>query len=236
MIEPLVILPGFMQDARAFMPQLVHLGADRPVILMPPAAGDSIEQISLAYLAQLPESFAVLGHGLGGYVALDLLRRIPQRISRIALIGTDALPERPSDAAARERRLLAARAGQLDEALAGDLPGTALAETPWRDEVRALALDMGMAMGLEAYLRQSRLMQRRPDQQMTLRQVKVPALILAGAADTLLPPRRAEFLAGLMPFGRMELVEGAGHLLQLEQPEAVSAILRDFLAGPLLLR
>jgi pimeloyl-ACP methyl ester carboxylesterase len=66
--------------------------------------------------------------------------------------------------------------------------------------------------------------------------VRVPALILAGQADTLLPVRRQEFLAGLMPFGRLQVIEAAGHLPQLEQPEAVTEALRDFLAGPMMLR
>lgn len=236
MNEPLVIIPGFMQDARAFMPQIVHLGSGRQITLLPPCGGDTVELVSLGLSRQLPQSFALLGHGLGGDVALDLLRRMPDRVSRIALIGTDPLPEGPAGAARREARLVAARAGRLEAALREDLPETALAATPWRDEVLALVRDMGLELGLDSYLRQTRLMQRRPDQQKTLRRVKVPALVLTGSEDSLVPPRRAEFLAGLAPFGQLIRIEGAGHLPQLEQPEAVTAALRAFLAGPMLLR
>ena len=236
MTEPLVVLPGFMADARGFLPQIVHLGADRPMLLRLPTGGETVEQIAQGLLAHLPPRFALLGHGLGGDVAIDILRRLPDRVSRIALVSTDPLPEPPAVAAAREPRLVAARAGRLAEAIRADLPETALAATEWRDEVLALVQDMAAGLGLDCYLRQSRALQRRPDQQRTLRNVRVPALIIAGAADTLVPPRRQDFMAGLMPFGQLVLIEGAGHLPQLEQPEAVSAALRDFLAGPLFLR
>ena len=235
MTEPLVILPGFLCDARAFMPQIVHLGLDRPIILILPQ-GETVEQMSLNAIRDLPRRFALLGHGLGGDVAIDILRRLPEAATRIALVSTDPLAEPPATAAARESRLVAARAGRLAEAIAGDYPAAALADTEWRDDVLALMQDMGLGLGLDTYIRQTRAMQRRPDQQKTLRKVKIPALILAGAADTLVPARRQDVLAGLMPFGRCKVIEGAGHLPQLEQPEAVSDALRDFLAGPMLLR
>lgn len=236
MTEPLVVIPGFMQDARAFMPQIVAIGKERQVILLPLTGGDTIEQISQHWARHLPPSFAILAHGLGGDLALDLLRRMPERISRMGLIGTDPLSEGPSGAALREARLVAARAGRLAEALAEDLPRDALADMPWRDEVMDLVQDMALGLGLPIYERHIRLMQRRPDHQKTLRRVKIPALVLTGAKDSIVPPRRAEFLADLMPFGQVQRIQDAGHLPQLEQPELVTAAFRAFLAGPLLLR
>lgn len=232
MSEPLVILPGFMADARGFLPQIVGLGLDRPVMLLMPAGADTVEQISQSLLADLPDRFALLGHGLGGDVAVDLLRRLPERVTRIALVATDPLSEMPALAAQREARLVQARTGRLQAALEADLPLNALAATPWRDEIRALLIEMGLGLGPEVYLRQTRAVQRRPDQQKTLRRVRVPALILAGRSDPVVPLRRAEFLATLMPQGRLQVIEDAGHHPQLEQPEPVNAALAAFLAGP----
>lgn len=61
----------------------------------------------------------------------------------------------------------------------------------------------------------------------------MPTLILAGEADTIVPRRRAEFLAGMMPQGCVEVIREAGHLPQLEQPEAVTRALETFLSGRL---
>ncbi len=234
-MDPLVVLPGFMQDARGFLPQIVHLGQDRQIVL-PRMEGETVEQMSLSAIRDLPRRFALVGHGLGGDVAIDILRRLPEAVTMIALLSTDPLPEPSAIAAGRETRLVTARAGRLAEALANDTPVAALADTEWRDDVQALVQDMGLGLGLDTYVRQTRALQRRPDQQRTLRKVRVPALILAGAEDSLLPPRRQDFLAGLMPFGRLQVIEAAGHLPQLEQPETVTEALRTFLAGPMMLR
>lgn len=235
-MEPLVVIPGFMADARGFMPQIVELGRGRPILILMPLKGDTVEQISLALTPELPPKFSLLGHGLGGSVAIDLLRRLPDRVTRLALIATDPLAEPPAAIAAREARLVSARAGRLADALGEEIPARALAGLPWRGEVLALMQDMGLGLGPEAFRQQTRAMQRRPDQQKTLRKVRVPALILAGEADNLVPLRRQEFLSQLMPFGRLQVIESAGHLPQLENPEAVNAALGDFLAGPLPLR
>ncbi len=235
MTEPLVILPGFLSDARGFLPQIVHLGPSRQIVL-PQMQGDTVEQISLAAIRDLPRRFALLGHGLGGQVAIDILRRLPEAVTRIALVSTDPLAEPPATAASRESRLVTARAGRLAEAAAGEYPESAFADTDWRPEVMALVQDMAAGLDVETYVRQTRAMQRRPDQQKTLRKVRVPALIVAGETDPLVPARRQEFLAQLMPFGRLQVIPAAGHMPQLEQPETVTAALREFLAGPMLLK
>lgn len=231
--EPLVLIPGFMADARSFMPQIAELGASRPMILLSASLGDTVEKIVAEVGPMLPPRFALLGHGLGGNVAIEILRRHPEAVSRIALIATDPLPEPPKLAAEQEVLLVAAKTGHLTDCIARMLPATALHDAPWRDEILALVQDMAATLGIDQFQRQLRVMQRRPDQQKTLRKANVPTLILAGEADTIVPRRRAEFLAAMMPHGCLEVIAGAGHLPQLEQPEAVTKALQTFLAGKL---
>lgn len=234
--EPVVFIPGLMADARLFLPQMVRLGAARATHVLLPTMADTVEQMSEMALSGLPATFALVGHGLGGDVALDILRRVPGRVTRLALLATDPLSEPPQVSAAREARIVAARSGRLAEAIAEEIPASALADTPWRDEIMALLQDMALGLGEGVFLRQSRALQRRPDQQKTMRRIKLPALIIAGAADSIVPQRRSEFTAGLMPFGKLLMIANAGHLAPLEQPEAVSEALEAFLSGPVLLR
>lgn len=231
--EPLVLIPGFMADARSFMPQLAMLGADRPVILLTPGLGDTLEKIASEIAPHLPPRFAVVGHGLGGNIAIELLRKRPEAVTRIALISTDPLPDTPQRAAEHEALLVAAKTGHLQACMAQMLPPTALHDAPWRDEVMALVMDMAENLGPTQFRRHLRVLQRRPDQQKTLRKVHVPTMIIAGESDTLVPRRRAEFLAAMMPQGCLEMIADAGHLPQLEQPEAVTKVLQTFLAGRL---
>lgn len=236
MNEPVILIPGLMCDARLFVHQINHLSRRRPVMLAMPTPGATVEEMSQTVLNAAPARFALVGLGLGGDVALDVLRRGLERVTRIALMSTDSLAEAPQVAAAREARMVAARAGRLVQAMAEEIPAAALANTPERAAVLDLIRDMALSLGEGVFLAQSRAMQRRPDQQKTMRRATVPALILAGAQDTLVPMRRHEFVAGLMPFAKLQLIENAGHLPPLEQPEVVTEALEAFLNGPLLLR
>jgi pimeloyl-ACP methyl ester carboxylesterase len=231
--EPLVLIPGFMADARCFMPQLAKFGADRPVILLTPGLGDSLEKIAADFAPHLPPRFAVVAHGLGGNIAIEIMRKRPDAVTRIALISTDPLPETPQLAASQEALLVAAKTGHLQACMAQMLPLTALHDAPWRDEVMALVMDMAENLGPAQFRRHLRVLQRRPDQQKTLRKAHVPTMIIVGESDTLIPRRRAEFLAAMMPQGCLEIIPEAGHLPQLEQPEAVTKVLETFLAGRL---
>ncbi|MFT4151369.1 MAG: alpha/beta fold hydrolase [Paracoccaceae bacterium] len=236
MSEPVVLIPGLMADARLFLPQMVALGARHSFQVCLPVGGQSVEDISSLILAQVPQKFALVGHGLGGAVALDIIRRAPERVTRVVLMATDPLAETPVMAAAREARIVAARAGRLGQAMAEEIPAAALAPAEWRDDVLALIRDMAFNLGEGVFLRQSRALQRRPDQQKTLRKSMLPTLVIAGMADTVVPLRRAEFLAGIMPFATLHPVADAGHLPSLEQPEEVSEALARFLSGPVLLK
>lgn len=239
MTEPVVLIPGFMCDARAFLPQIIGLGASRPVMVLSLSMAETVEKIASLAAPTLPDRCALVGHGLGGNIAIELLRRRPEAISRIALIATDPLPEPVQQVAAQEALLVAAKTGHLADCIASLMPRGALHDSPWRDEVLTLMQDMAATLGPEAFQRQLRCLQRRPDQQKTLRKADVPTLILAGASDTIVPRRRAEFLATMMPQGCVEVIAEAGHLPQLEQPEAVNRALETFLSGrlpPLVLR
>lgn len=236
MTDPLVLIPGFMSDARLFLPQIVALGVRHSITLIMPTVGTTVEEMSTAAIPGLPAKFALIGHGLGGEVALDLIRRVPDRITRVALLATDPLSEAPQIAAAREARMVAAKAGRLLQAMAEDVPAGSLAPGEGRAETIAALQEMALGLGVDVYLRQSRALQRRPDQQKTLRRSMLPALILAGEFDTLVPVRRQEFTVGLMPYAKLQVIAGAGHLPSLEQPEAVTQALTDFLAGPMLLK
>ncbi len=234
--EAVVFIPGLMADARLFLPQIVQIGASRPVQILILHQGETVEQMSEAALASLPPRFALVGHGLGGDVALDLIRRIPDRVTKVVLMATDPLAEAPQAAAARESRIVAARSGRLVEAMLEEIPPQAIAPSDWHGDIMALIQDMAVNLGEGVFVRQTRALQRRPDQQKTLRKVKLHALVLAGEHDPIVPMRRQEFTANLMPFGKMQVIDGAGHFASLERPEAVTDAIATFLGGPVLLR
>lgn len=231
MNEPLVLLPGMMCDARLFGPQIADFSADTAVMVAPITQGDRIEEIASGLLDLMPRRFALAGAGLGGVVAMEILRRAPDRISRIALMGANPLAETPQFAAAREPQIVKVRSGKLREVMRDEINTTFLAPGPYRTEVLELVMDMADALGPEIFVRQSRALQRRKDQQLTLRKCKVPALILCGAHDALSPVKRHEFMAELIPDATLRVMERSGRLPTLEQADETSIALRVWMAA-----
>lgn len=236
MDEPLVLLPGMMCDARVFGPQLAALSPEFTLTVAPITGGDRMEEIASRLLDKLPRKFALAGLSMGGCVAMEILRRAPDRLSRIALMDTNALAETPQSAANYEPMIIKARSGPLSEAVPEFMSPDHLAPGPHRKDVMALVTDMAENIGAEAIIRQARALQRRRDQQATLRRCKVPTLVLCGAEDGMTPVKRHSFMADLIPYADLKVIDGAGHLPTLEQPEATTAALLEWLRQPLVLR
>ncbi len=236
MKEPLVLLPGMMCDARLFGPQIAELSCDTAVMVAPVIQGERIEEIASMLLDILPKRFALAGLSIGAVVAMEILRRAPDRVTRIALMNTHPLPETPVIAANHEPQIVKVRSGRFAEVIRDEISVGALAPGPYRNEVLGLVTEMAQTLGPEAYIRQSRAMQRRKDQQATLRRCRVPALGLCGAHDTLFPVKRHEFMAELIPCAHLHVLEGSGHLPTLEQPDETTAALRGWMDQPYVLR
>jgi len=236
MIEPLVLIPPMLCDARVFYAQLATLSAQVPITFAPITGGDRMEEMASAILSWMPAKFALAGMGMGGMVAMEVLRRAPERVTRVAFISTNAQADTPEIAALREPLIIAARSGRYDDAIHGEMNPAWLAPGPFREDVMSLVMDMAHALGPEVYVRQSRAMQRRKDQQNIMRKIKQPALVMCGEHDTQNALRRHEFLAELIPYAKLEIIDGAGHLPSLENADAVTQALKTWLKQPLVLR
>ncbi|MBO9410289.1 MULTISPECIES: alpha/beta hydrolase [unclassified Ruegeria] len=229
MIEPLVFLPGFMCDARLFGAQILQISGARAVTVAPVSGGERIEEIASGLLDQLPHRFALCGFSMGGVVALELVRRAPDRVTRLCLMSTDAQADTPQIAADREELIVGAKSGRFEEIMQRLIGTETLAPGPGRvpilNEVMAMAKDQGP----ELFERQMRALQRRADQQPALRHINVPTLIICGAHDQLTPVKRHRFMAEMIPSAELKVMEDAGHLPPLETPAEVTQALEEWL-------
>jgi len=232
MSEPIVFLPGMMCDARLFGPQLAAMSSTHAVMVAPITQGERVEDIAGALLDLLPRRFALAGLSMGGIVAMELMRRAPERITRLCLLDTNPLAETPQVAAMREPQIVAAKTGRLLEVMRDEMKPNYLAPGPARQDVLDLVMEMARTLGPDVFIRQSRALQRRRDQQGTLRRVHVPTMVICGEHDELCPVRRHTFMAELIDSARLHVLENAGHLPTLETPDEVIDLLYDWMNMP----
>jgi len=217
--EPLLLLPGMMCDARLFAPQFAAFSATRMIAVAPLVGHTDMGSLASAILAQAPSRFALAGLSMGGIVAMEMIRQAPDRITRLALLDTNPLAEPPERATQREPQIAAVKAGNLRSVMRDEMKPNYLADGPRRGAVLDLCMTMAETLGPEVFVAQSRALAARPDQTETLRNVRVPTLILCGAEDRLCPPARHETMRDLVPGARLSVIDGAGHLPVLEQPD-----------------
>ena len=177
------------------------------------------------------ETASVGGCSMGGYAAFAFVRRHPHRVRTLYLQDTRAGAD--ADEARANRLRLAERVSSEGASVAVDafLPKLT-GETTQRDNAPLVARlrEHILATSPQAIADALRGLAARADSRPTLAEVRVPTLVLVGAEDVLTPPAESEAMAAAIPGGRLEVVPRAGHLANLEQPAAVNAALRGFLA------
>lgn len=232
MAIPLLLLPGLLCDARLWrdvLPALAGLAQPRVADL---TRADSLAGMAADALTLMEDAplFAMAGLSMGGYVALEIMRRAPDRVSHLALLDTSARADTPEQGERRRGLLALSRQGQFRGVTPRLLP---LLIHPDR-QGSALARDvMAMAerVGAEAFLRQQTAIMNRLDSRPVLPGISIPTLIACGAEDALTPPELHDEMAHLIPGARLVRFAGAGHLPTMEVPDAAGAALRDWLAA-----
>ena len=190
--------------------------------------GDDVDLWAERMLAQVEGDVVAIGASMGGYAALALARRAPERVRGLVLVGARA--EADSD----ERR--AARDDMLELI---DREGT---DAVWREmharlfgpnapaEAIERARAITMAQTPDDLANGVRAMRDRPDSTDVARFFEGRLLVCVGEHDPFFSVEEAKALAASAPNGRVEVFAGAGHLLMLEQPQRFDAVVGDFLA------
>lgn len=246
---PVVLLHAFPLSADMWRPQLERV-ADGWRLIAPDLRGfgpgaavlegrTSIDDLAAGVDAVLDalgiESAAIGGLSMGGYVTFALFRRSPGRFNAIVLADTKAPADTAEGKAARQKMLdLVRREGP--PAVASQMVPKLLGETSRRDrpELEGLVRDMIVSNHAEGIAGAIEAMMDRPDSTPLLSsRLSIPALVLVGAEDTLTPPAESETMQQRMERSRLVVLPGAGHLSNLETPDAFSQALEDFLSSNL---
>ena len=198
---------------------------------------DSLTAMAEAALRTAPDRFSVAGHSMGGRVALEIYRRAPERVARIALLNTGYLP------------LAAGAAGEEEKRKRGELVALAQSQgmramlrqwlPPMIDSRRindaALVnsiVEMMSRKTPEIFAAQVRALLGRPDASGVLEQIRRPALLLTGREDGWSPPAQHQAMSQKIVGSRVVIVPDSGHMSMMERPTEVTAALRSWLLEP----
>ncbi|WP_282027213.1 alpha/beta fold hydrolase [Ruegeria faecimaris] len=228
-MKPLVMLPGMMCDARLFAPQIAALSSSNPVLYAPIGEHDTVQALAAEVLSYAPPRFVLAGLSMGGIVAMEIIRQQPQRVVSVALMDTNHLAERDDVKARRGPQIASVSSGGLGRVMAEEMKPNYLTDGPNREAILNLCMDMALGLGPDIFINQSKALRDRPDQSDTLRVYTGQALILCGKDDALCPVSRHASMHELLTNSRFEVIEQAGHLPTLEQPELTTAALSRWL-------
>ena len=192
---------------------------------------ETITGMAEAALAQTCGQLVPIGLSMGGYVALEMARLAPVRISAMALFSTNCRQDNDTQRTHRKQAIRLAQQnefrGVTRQFLGKLLSPQALADTALVNGVLAMAADIGRV----TFARQQQAILGRRAQHNTLASLNVPLSIVCGTSDTLTPPALSQEMADLAPHANLHLLPNVGHLSTLEAGDACRHVLIDLLAG-----
>jgi len=242
---PIVLLHAFPFDRAMWEPQLRPLAETGFRVLAPdlPEFGETTpgsEVFTIERSADVINDFldeigiekaVVGGVSMGGYIAMALARRHPQRLIALILADTKAAPDDADAKTSRDRLIAQVKDGGPTAAADALLPKlfSPTAGEKYPDVIeraRAIILRQRTAAIIAALYA----LRDRPDAQPALASVRVPTLVLVGEHDAVTPPSAAERIAHGIPHAELVLIPNAGHLSNVENPDAFNSAMISFLA------
>lgn len=234
---PLLLVPGLMCDQAVWEPLLPQLSVKHKCMVVDHAEANALPEMARQLLDGAPAHFLLAGHSMGARVVLEALRLAPERIRGVALMDTGYLPKSSGqageDEAAKRFALLQVAKDQGVRVMAQQwVRGMVHPDRLGDGELieRIVAMFERKTAGM--FERQICALLSRPDGSDVLRALRVPTLLMCGAQDAWSPPAQHEAMQALVPAEHvhMDLIEQAGHMAPMEQPDEVAASMLRWLA------
>ncbi|MFL2788341.1 MAG: alpha/beta fold hydrolase [Paracoccaceae bacterium] len=228
-MKSLVMVPGMMCDERIFSPQIEELSQNLEVTIADISNFSSVSELASDVLKKAPKSFSLLGHSMGGIVAMEIYSQEPKRIEKLILMDTNPKAELDEVKLKREPQIREVNKGKLLEVMRDEMKPNYLAESENKSSILNVCMDMALTLGPDVFINQSRALQSRLDQQNTIQSIKIPVLIMCGSEDKLCPVERHEMMHNMISDSDLIIINNAGHMPSLEQPRETTEVIKEWL-------
>ena len=220
---------GLADVCRLITPDLPGFGdsplcADTPSVdTMADAVAELLDEIGVK------EKVVLGGVSMGGYVAFAFVRKYADRLAGLILANTRAEPDDEGARANRDKLIGFAATNPASAIISTMLPNLlAAATTTTYPAVATEVRRIGAAQRPSAIIAALQALRNRPDSAPTLATIRVPTLVIVGNKDVLTPPALSESMAARIAGAKLVVIEGAGHLSNLEQPQPFNDAVRAF--------
>ncbi|MDP6974010.1 MAG: alpha/beta hydrolase [Gammaproteobacteria bacterium] len=228
-MTPVVMIPGMMCDERIFAHQIEELGTDTEVYIADISKYSSIQELASDVLENSPPKFFLVGHSMGGIVAMEMCSQEPDRIEKLVIMDSNPKPELEETKIKREPQIRNVISGNLAQVMKEEMKPNYLADSYKQKDILNTCMEMALTLGPEVFVRQSRALQDRDDQQSTLKDLDIPVLIMCGAEDKLCSLEKHELMHNIINDSKLEVVMDAGHMPTLEQPQKTTEVIKSWL-------
>ncbi len=228
-MTPVVMIPGMMCDERIFAHQIKELGTDTEVYIADISKYSSIQELASDVLENSPPKFFLVGHSMGGIVAMEMCSQEPDRIEKLVIMDSNPKPELEETKIKREPQIRNVISGNLAQVMKEEMKPNYLADSYKQKDILNTCMEMALTLGPEVFVRQSRALQDRDDQQSTLKDLNIPVLIMCGAEDKLCSLEKHELMHNIINDSKLEVVMDAGHMPTLEQPQKTTEVIKSWL-------
>ena len=226
--QNLVLVPGLVCDKAVWRHSVDYLAGLADITVVPVPGPDTMQEMAAEALLAAPGEFALAGFSMGGYVALEMLRQAPEKITRLALLDTSAKPDTPEKTAGRETTIARCATGDFEDVIQ-DMFQVLLHPDYQNGPLRPFVTEMTSRVGSESFVARHKAMMTRQDGRNLLAKTNIPVRAICGRQDAMSPVEDHEEIAEISPNGRCSIIEECGHMTILERPQAATALLRDWL-------
>ena len=231
---PLLLVPGLMCDHAVWEPLLPLLSMQRACTVVDHGSADSLEQMARQMLDSAPPQMLLAGHSMGARVVLEALRQAPERICGVALLDTGFMPKASGDLGEEESRkrfalLQVAREQGVGVMAREWVKGMVHPARLQDDELIERIILMFERKTADIFECQIQSLLGRPDGSDVLRSITVPTLLMCGRQDTWSPVTQHQAMQALATAAELDVIEDAGHMAPMEQPDAVAQSLERWM-------
>jgi pimeloyl-ACP methyl ester carboxylesterase len=229
---PIVFVPGASSDDTVWDAQKNHFAQKTTAITVNLTQYDSIADMSAHVLQAVTGDFILCGTSMGGYVALDVLKKAKERVKKVIFCNTTARADTPEKTAQRMAEVAAGPDAYIANRVDDAHYKTFLSNKSFENKelIRTLRA-VSERVGFACFKNHQIACGGRPDSIDFLPQIDIPALIIGGTEDIVTPPERQAEMREKIPHAQLVMLPDVGHIAHMEAADAVTRALDDFISN-----